>query len=57
MAHKLAHRINNQLQSLRNTIFLPRHGQGNVHEYLIQKEADLQRLSQQVAKQLSWSGA
>jgi hypothetical protein len=56
MAHKLAHRINNPLQSLTNTIFLARHGKGNVDEYLVQAEADLQRLSQQVAKLLNLSG-
>jgi hypothetical protein len=55
MAHKLAHRINNPLQSLTNTIFLAQHNQDNV-EYLVQAEADLQRLSQQVAKLLNWSG-
>jgi len=53
MAHKLAHRINNPLQSLTNTIFLARHGEGNIEEYLVQAEADLQRLSQQVAKLLN----
>jgi len=55
MAHKLAHRINNPLQSLTNTIFLARHGEGNIEEYLVQAEADLQRLSQQVAKLLNLS--
>jgi hypothetical protein len=44
MAHKLAHRINNPLQSLTNTIFLARNNQGNVGEYLAQAETDLQRL-------------
>jgi hypothetical protein len=57
MAHKLAHRINNPLQSLTNTIFLARNNQGNVGEYLAQAEADLQRLSQQVARLLNWSGS
>ncbi len=56
MAHKLAHRINNPLQSLTNTIFLARYGTDNIEEYLGQAEADLQRLSQQVAKILNWSG-
>jgi hypothetical protein len=56
MAHQLAHRINNPLQSLTNTIFLARHGKDNVEEYLVQAEADLQRLSQQVAKLLNLSG-
>lgn len=56
MAHKLAHRINNPLQSLTNTIFLARHGKDNVEEYLIQAETDLQLLSQQVAKLLNLSG-
>lgn len=56
MAHKLAHRINNPLQSLTNTIFLARNDQENFEEYLVQAEADLQRLSQQVATLLQWSG-
>jgi GAF domain len=56
MAHKLAHRINNPLQSLTNTIFLARQGKDNAEEYLVQAEADLQRLSQQVAKLLNLSG-
>jgi hypothetical protein len=56
MAHKLAHRINNPLQSLTNTIFLARNGKDNIEGYLAQAEADLERLSQQVAKLLNWSG-
>jgi hypothetical protein len=55
MAHKLAHRINNPLQSLTNTIFLARQGKGNVEEYLAQAEADLNRLSEQVAALLHTS--
>jgi len=57
MAHKLAHRINNPLQSLTNTIFLARHGTDNVEGHLVQAEADLQRLSQQVAKLLNLRGS
>jgi len=53
MAHKLAHRINNPLQSLTNTIFLARHGAGGSEEYLAQAEAELHRLSQQVATLLN----
>jgi hypothetical protein len=53
MAHQLAHRINNPLQSLTNTIFLARHGSGNIEEYLAQAEADLEQLSRQVAKLLN----
>jgi hypothetical protein len=53
MAHKLAHRINNPLQSLTNTIFLARQGNGNIEEYLAQAEADLKQLSRQVAKLLN----
>jgi len=49
MAHKLAHRINNPLQSLTNTIFLARQGKENIDEHLIQAETDLKRLAQQVA--------
>jgi hypothetical protein len=44
------------LQSLTNTIFLARHGKDHADEYLVQAEADLQRLSQQVAKLLNWTG-
>ena len=49
MAHKLAHRINNPLQSLTNTIFLARQGKEHIDEHLIQAETDLKRLAQQVA--------
>lgn len=52
MAHKLAHRINNPLQSLTNTLFLARHNKEN-SEYLIQAEIDLERLSKQVATLLN----
>jgi phosphoglycerate-specific signal transduction histidine kinase len=55
MAHKLAHRINNPLQSLTNLIFLARKGIGNNEELLIQAEADLDRLSRQVATLLKTS--
>lgn len=55
MAHKLAHRINNPLQSLTNTIFLARHHEGNIEELLAQAESDLQRLSRQVAALLNTS--
>lgn len=55
MAHKLAHRINNPLQSLTNTLFLAQHGEGNAEAFLAQADADLQRLSQQVAKLLNLS--
>jgi hypothetical protein len=56
MAHKLAHRINNPLQNLTNTIFLALHSEENTAEHLVQAEADLRRLSQQVARLLNWSG-
>lgn len=52
MANRLAHRINNPLQGLTNTIFLARNSEGDVQNYLAQAEADLQRLSDQVAKLL-----
>jgi hypothetical protein len=55
MAHKLAHRINNPLQSLTNTIFLARYGQENVKGHLVQAEAELRRLSHQVATLLNVS--
>jgi two-component sensor histidine kinase len=55
MAHKLAHRINNPLQSLTNTLFLARHGSENIQEYLAQAETDLASLSQQVATLLNTS--
>ena len=38
MAHKLAHRINNPLQSLTNTIYLARQGTDKIDEHLIQAE-------------------
>jgi len=52
MADRLAHRINNPLQSLTNTLYLARRGEGNVEELLTQAECDLKRLSEQVAKLL-----
>jgi hypothetical protein len=55
MAHKLAHRINNPLQSLTNLIFLARYGDGDIQKILVQAEADLERLSQQVATLLHTS--
>jgi hypothetical protein len=55
MAHKLAHRINNPLQSLTNTIFLARLGPEGIQEYLEMAESDLKRLSEQVAKLLNVS--
>jgi hypothetical protein len=55
MAHKLAHRINNPLQSLTNTIFLARYSDENVKDHLVQAEAELRRLSQQVATLLNVS--
>jgi hypothetical protein len=56
MAHKIAHRINNPLQSLTNTIFLARCGKENVEGYLAQAELDLKRLSEQVAALLTIAG-
>ena len=53
MANQLAHRINNPLQSLTNTIYLARHGAGDVEGLLVQAETDLMRLSDQVAKLLN----
>jgi len=55
MAHKLAHRINNPLQSLTNLIFLARLGSENNEQLLAQAETDLKRLSQQVAALLRTS--
>lgn len=49
MAHKLAHEINNPLQSLTNTIFLARHGMGDTQRYLDQAEEKLSQLSKLVA--------
>lgn len=48
MAHKLAHRINNPLQSLANAIYLAQHSTENT-EYLAQAEAELRSLASQVA--------
>jgi hypothetical protein len=53
MAHKLAHRINNPLQSLTNTLFLAQYGGESSEQYLAQAEAELQRLSHQVATLLN----
>lgn len=49
MANKLAHRINNPLQSLTNTIFLAQQDPENSGHYLLQAEHDLKILSEQVA--------
>ncbi|SEF59382.1 hypothetical protein SAMN05421819_0525 [Bryocella elongata] len=57
MAHRLAHRINNPLQSLTNTLFLARSDAANAPKYLEQAEADLARLSAQVATLLEVSTA
>lgn len=56
MANRMAHRINNPLQSLTNTIFLARHGHSDVDNLLMQAEKDLKQLSDQVAKLLNTSG-
>lgn len=55
MAHHLAHRINNPLQSLTNTLFLARHDPANAQAYLEQAESDLALLSAQVATLLDVS--
>lgn len=49
MANALAHSINNPLQSITNSIFLARQGEKNRAHHLIQAEADLMHLSQQIA--------
>ena len=51
-AHKIAHRINNPLQSLTNTIYLARHSKVDVVEQLVQAEKDVTALSDEVAKLL-----
>lgn len=48
MAHRLAHRINNPLQRLTNTLYLARQGRED-DELLASAEADLRKLSEQVA--------
>lgn len=53
MANRMAHRINNPLQSLTNTIFLARRGGVDIDEQLAQAELDLKRLSEQVASLLN----
>lgn len=53
LANRMAHRINNPLQSLTNVIFLARHGGENQEELLSQAENDLKELSSQVAKLLN----
>lgn len=55
MAHRMAHRINNPLQSLTNTLFLARQG----HEedvFLKQAESELGQLSKQVSLLLKTTG-
>ena len=52
MAHRMAHRINNPLQRLTNTIFLARRGGADLETHLAQAEEDLKQLSDQVAKLL-----
>ena len=54
MANKLAHSINNPLQSLTNTLFLAQRSE-DPGEYLEQAESDLAALSKQVAGLLSES--
>jgi hypothetical protein len=55
MANKLAHRINNPLQSLTNTLYLAQRGTGDIAPHLAQAAADLQILSRQVATLLDVS--
>jgi len=55
MANRMAHRINNPLQSLTNTIFLAQHSGDDIRDHLAQAEKDLLRLSQQVATLLNVS--
>jgi hypothetical protein len=55
MAHKMAHRINNPLQSLTNTIFLAQHCKEGIEDHLNQAEGELRSLSQQVATLLNVS--
>ncbi|MBB5060209.1 PAS domain S-box-containing protein [Granulicella aggregans] len=48
MAATMAHEINNPLESLMNLIFLARHDSapgGNVHDYLVTAEGELERLT------------
>lgn len=52
-AHKLAHQINNPLQSLTNTMFLARQGGPDAQAYMEQAFTDLTALSEQVRKLLA----
>lgn len=52
MAHHLAHRINNPLQKLSNTLFLAQHSEEK-GEYLGQADAELRSLAKQVAALLN----
>ena len=56
MAHRMAHRINNPLQSLTNTLFLARKGRED-DPFLTQAESDLRQLSKQVSLLLKTSGS
>ena len=52
-AHKMAHEINNPLQSLTNTMFLARQGGPDSQAYLEQAFTDLTALSERVRKLLA----
>ena len=49
MAHRLAHRINNPLQSLTNTLYIAQQGGPDILEYLAQAQVELEQLTKQVA--------
>jgi hypothetical protein len=55
LAKQVAHRINNPLQSLTNTIFLARHGEEDAKDHFIQAEIELKRLAEEVATLLDVS--
>ena len=52
-AHKMAHQINNPLQSLTNTMFLARQGGPDSHAYIEQAFIELTALSERVRKLLA----
>ena len=55
-ANRLAHRINNPLQSLTNTLYLAREGKGDTQAYIAQAAADVGALSELVRELLAATG-
>ena len=56
MANALAHRINNPLQSLTNTLYLAQQGGDDAHTFVHQASAELEQVTELVRKLLLLSG-